>query len=467
MSYEKVKPQDFMSDSPPERIIGTECEYNIQQGTLDGASIPPSSYIDNTATKAVGLRRHGSYLGNGAKLYVDLRHLEYASAEERGPHDAAAADLAGVELIRAIVAGSGLPHRGIYRMAGSSFTKNDGTKQSETSGYHENYLLPRSIATSGMIHRLLPGFLASRLYSMSGMITDGFVFSQKVWGIGGKPVIHSYERQTRNGKKPMAIIRDEDNDTVGNNDWTRLEIRFADPGISPSSRMLTFGATSLLLRMIEHPQFFPKDAFSYVELVNPVEAAKRFARDLTMKVTQPTRHNKYVTLLDISETFGEIAMRLCDVIELPEDEVQAAQLWVEFNDAMRAANPSEHDYGNLVYKYDFAIRHHYLASRHGPGELHQGNPEVVARHLGWDRIEPQGGGVKWWSAYPDSIIEPEVIASAQQIAPATRASIRADIINNPRARTRVLNWATIKYIGTSKRIKLDDSYQDNLAIPGM
>ena len=466
MAKETISPQAFYSDHPPDRIIGVECEYNIQEAPSN-SHISLDSYISGWALRRAGLLLHqeyntSSYLNNGGRIYVDVGHLEYATAECLGPKQAAAADLAGILLMQDIVTASQRPYQGLYRFTGTTITKSDGTTKNETSGTHENYLIPRAVSEGDLIDRWLPGYLATRLFAMTGTVSDTFEFSQKINGIGGSPIDRSLDRRISRGKKPMIIIPSQSSDqgTIGSNNWARVEVRFSDAPIFPLASFLRLGATSLVLRLVEHPHFFNKKLSSNVELADPLLAARIFSKDLTLTKTVKTQDDKSVSLKNIQEAYVLGAIKLSQEVELPKDENEALDLWIKFCTDLSDIHPDRLEYGDMHKHFDFAARHLYLGRRSLQPISHS-SQTVVQQNLIWDRILPSGGGLLFRAAQTERVITAADIQARKYTAPNTRAKIRSDVINSTDKEYKVLNWSTL--IGRrSVNIVLADSYQTKL-----
>jgi hypothetical protein len=396
-----VVPEDFLSATPPPRMIGMECENNLQT-----ANRQPSEYVEHKVLARAGLKSHGEFLGNGAKLYPDVRNLEYVTPECPGPRQAVIYEMAGVLVMQDVIAASGYGHSGLYRNSGSSIKDSNGNTTTKTSGTHKNFLVPRSVTENPQFDRFLPGHLATRMYAMGGKVGEqGYEFSQKIAGIGGLAIIHRVERRTDHGNKPMAMVppADNDRDTIGNAAMARLEVRLADPIMSPHGAFLDVATTSLVLRLLEHPELISEELLSAVELVNPADAGKLFSQDLSWKATADTTSGKQATFISIQRAYAEAAASLSDHVALPEDELLAIDLWLDFCDKAALAKPLDADYGTLIHEYDFATRHYYLVRKLGSHALASDNPVAVQRSLAWDRIAPIGGSLMYWGRMPNPI----------------------------------------------------------------
>lgn len=439
-----VLPEDYASDNPPERIIGVECEYNIQKN--HDYSI--NDYIGPLAITAAGLRYYGMFLSNGGGLYVDVGHLEYDTPECLGPRQAAAADMAGILVMQRIVEGSGFDHNGVYRITGS-FKPSEisgNNSGSKTNGYHENFQIPEAIIYDPLIDQLMPAYLASRVLAMNGMVRNSYVFSQKVWGIGGHPVTRNVDRRTDHGNKPMAMIPPVDwDDTMGGNGWARLEVRHADAGLSPDARYLSFAATSLVLRLVEHQDKFPKKhPIKKLQFRDPVHAAYMFAEDLTLQRTAETTDGKQLTAANTQEILADAAYELCEMIELPDSEKRIPKIWGTVYQRLKETDPAEAEYGSLRARFDIAAKHPYLARRFERDEMNANNAAAQQASLDWDKILPEGGGVRWFKENKPVLVDMAEVERLTKEAPLTRAARRAAMITDPSLTLKSMTWSATK-----------------------
>lgn len=463
-------PESFFSETPPDRIIGEEVEYNIQtpwNADIDG-------YISHEAIKGAGLGlvAVGHYLSNGAKLYEDLKHLEYCSPESRGPYQAAAADIAGIQVLTAIVAASGKYHNGLYRLSGTALSDGHKEEQKNTSGAHENLMIPRRLASDPVLEQVMATHLASRIWATNGTVTSkGYRFSQKVAGVGA--VMHHSiygDVRARAGAKPMMIIPSEgnDEDIIQGKDWARLEVRFADPLHSLEGQRNNLGATSLTLRLIEQrhrlQKYSKKDRFADIVAKDPLVAAKLFMSDLSLRQTVEVASGKQQNALAIGEQLATMAIELTTMIELPVDEADCAYNWLETIQALRRSKPLEADYDPyLLRRFDMAAKHHYLARS---GALNNSDDMDVARgkSLLWDRVLPEGLGQKYWHRLHG---ENEEVQRLRVTAPQTRAARRATFISKHHDDTteRCVDWARHWKVSDTPNRELYKHFSDSYGKP--
>ena len=231
-----------------------------------------------------------------------------------------------------------------------------------TSGYHENFLVPSIASDSNFFRSIMSSHFASRIWCGAGTIGEnGFEVFQKVSGIGGDPISYGLERQTDHGNKPMALIRSysDDRSVLGNNsEWTRLEVRFADPGFSFVNRYLSLAATSSVIRLAEYSDLANIKYLLDHSFKNPLEAAKEFNTDLTFSKTALTKNGRKISALDYQEILASACLELSDIIDLPQEEVNAIMQWLDICDSLRNTDLYNSEYGGLENILDLVARHY-------------------------------------------------------------------------------------------------------------
>ncbi len=432
-----ILPKDFEIEAPP-RIIGVECEYYLQ--TEESTVIHP---FRERLTRAHGLvREHKTgMLSNGSRQYHDVSHEEYATPESLGPKQATEADMAGQLIMADAFSAIDLDgfHGGIYRRSGVFI---DGMVV--TQGYHQNFGVPVSVPIKD--HELALGsLLATRVYAMQGMVSrDGYNFSQKASGhVGGEVMAPELTNRITKQSKPtmIRVPRNEENKYEYDQGWCRLEVRQADPVISPTGQFLGLAAMSLALRLVEHHAEFGK----YLEaasLRSPNESAMIFSSDLTLTKTAPNVDGKNLTMLDVQEILCDGFEEFAERYNLPEDEATAVELLRETIDNFRLSAPELGEYGGeLPFQFDVVAKHLYLL-RHSKKKVKLKRASIQ-RDISWDRIYKEGGAQKYWSVFPSHYIDyDEVLALVREPPQETRAYDRVQRMKEERCKS--VTWTSWK-----------------------
>ena len=451
----KLSSTDFFSESPPDRIIGVESEVTIQTANLADKYSYEDRFITDEAIRNAGFRTAGhGYLDSGGRVYLDMQNLEIATAECRGPLQAAAADYAGILQLIDIVDASGFEHKGLFRNTGTTING-----EAETTGYHENYLIPRSIVNENDFLTIIPSYLASRMWAGSGTITDRFELSQKISGIGYIAITTDLTHRITHGAKPMAIVPPPgaDVDVLSpEQGYARLEIRFADANFSKTINYLGFATASLALRLAEHKDKIDTTVLLSKSFDCPGYAAQHFSGDLSFTKTMETVTGDFISAVNYQELLIEKSLELSERIELTDDEIQAIKLWQTTVDQLRLADLEAGNYAGLLELADFAIRHRYLSKHFKDEQLNSFNSEAVALNLGWDRISPAGLAMKYWDKVGSDYVSSSDIDKLYSSPPATRARARGNIIKENHG-ARSASWASITSTN-GEYYRFDDPY---------
>lgn len=316
-------PKDFYSDKPPQRIIGTEMEYDFHNPKIKLLDII-DHVIDQTETAARPESYTGRYLRkSGGRVYWELKKLvEYATPESLGPRDAVISDLAGQEMVRRATLdtlakiGEDPAHikNGLFRRVGFYILNKSGGVQItgrddyQATGYHESFYGPKwrdpMIAAD-----FFGSFLATKpAWAGAGMFYDGqFLASQKGLSIG-----HNESAKTCN-ISARSLFRREDSYTPS--EFQRIEVRGSDPLRSPSMQWLGLAATSLALRYIEYNA---QDIHLFT-LKNSVSVTERVTRRGNNAFVE-TRMGKRMHPREFQASIFEVVDRRFADIEIPDEE---------------------------------------------------------------------------------------------------------------------------------------------------
>src|ERR1700761_7416882 len=109
-------------------------------------------------------------LPNGARLYVDHAHPEFATPEVTSPLDAVRWDKAGEQVMaRAAEQAAAMP--GVN--ANINLYKNNTDNKGASYGAHENYLMSRDTPFASIVRHLTPFFVSRQVVCGAGRIGIG------------------------------------------------------------------------------------------------------------------------------------------------------------------------------------------------------------------------------------------------------------------------------------------------------
>ena len=387
-------------------VIGTETEYGItvrNQPDFDptlASSLVVNSYRgdrvriqwsfdeESPGRDARGLG-HESYglaetdtglvnvvLSNGARFYVDHAHPEYSSPECADPLQAALYDKAGERVLAAAV-GSACrilrPGEGLY------IHKNNSDGKGNSYGYHENYLMSRSLPFSDLIHYATTWLVTRQIFTGSG----------KLGSENGRP--RTWFQLTQRAdffeeevglettlKRPIVNTRDETHGDPAK--YRRFHVIIGDANMSEVQTFVKLGTTALLLSAIEDRAL--PDALA---LADPVAATWQSSHDLSLMRPLPLADGSSATALELQFRYYGWLSKYAEE-NLPEPVW--ADLIREWGEIL---HDLEVDVGRTADRLDWSAKLRMLSAfRHRDG-LDWNDPKLAMAALQYHDTDPRKG----------------------------------------------------------------------------
>lgn len=307
-----ITPQQFFGDSPPPRIIGTETEYgateHIEQADLNAAIAKTGEH---------SLRRLGAlgFMSNGSRVYRDYaKFTEYATPECLGPSEACFYEQGAHEYAQEL--GQAFEEPGpLTTMNVTAYFNThtlDNKPELKTTGYHENYLAPRSVKGAFV----LP--LASLLATRNVLFGAGLVLPNGEYSCGGKAGSVAEvvgENRTGDSKKPMIYSPAKIDSHADTQRWQRIEVRCGDATLSPWATFMRLAISSVALRLVEH-KAFPQE----LVLKNPLQAFHEVSESPDGRIPVESKGFGKLFAHEWLGILGETALDLGGKVGLPTDE---------------------------------------------------------------------------------------------------------------------------------------------------
>ena len=262
-------------------------------------------------------------LTNGARLYVDHAHPEFAAPEVTDPMDAVIWDKAGErvmeEAARYASTVPGAPRLQLY--------KNNVDGKGASYGTHENYLMARSTPFASVISGLTPFFVSRQVFAGSGRVglgqagdTPGFQLSQRADYI---EVEVGLETTLKRG-----IINTRDEPHADADKYRRLHVILGDANLAETATYLKIGATALVLDLIESGA-----DLGDLSLAAPVRAIHDISHDPGLKVAVELADGRAMTGLDLQRAYHE---RVSALVEVDGDEraLHVLETWAHVLDLL-------------------------------------------------------------------------------------------------------------------------------------
>jgi proteasome accessory factor A len=426
-----------------QRIFGLETEYGLSVTRDDG------SQVDTHVAARVIADHHGqvavnSFLANGARLYADCGHVEYATPECVSPHDVVVADRAGER----VVFDAGV--RGACQFAlGSDVTlsvsqyKNNVDTFGITYGCHENYLADARLD----LERLGPFLLTRGIWAGAGQ-WDGFAGEFRSSQRAGMLVNMLGTSSTRD--RPLIHMRDEPH--ADRSRFQRVHVLAGDANFSDVIAETKLAACALVLRCLEEDPSRWRD----FQPVSVVDAHVAVSRALDGRGRYHRAAGGTVSALLVQRWHHARAAKLLDRSGGEAWEFLGLDRWGSLLDALEADGPA-----GLVGVADWATKLDLLeqvASRgHGMADA-----KVAYTNLRWHDVDVSVGFARRLESqgrFERTTSDDEVTKAAVVPLSVTRAQTRGGFIAwaSQACPSAAVNWdrCSVNY-GTS--FLLDDPF---------
>lgn len=382
------------------------------------------------------------FITNGAKLYVDQEHVEYATPECLSVLDVIAYEKAGNAIV--------------FDLFGDSYEvlKSSQGWEKGTCGYHENYLIERKLIPPihfnnaqqndfTHIKRSLLAFLTSRqiLCGAGGIVCFGA--NEHIYQISPRANhINTTLSLGTTHDMSRAIINTRDEPHADKTKYFRLHLILSDANMSDISLLLKVGTTGLMLRMIE------SGAIRYTpNLKFPIFALQAISQDPTCKVLVELTDGRRVNAVDLQEIHLEQWLEFAKTNPTTDEEQLISDTWEDIISKLRR-DPME-----CYQEIDWVIKLYWTKWYQDQTGLPLKHEDVRAFAYSYHNLDQNKGiYLKLLNAGEiKRLITEEKIQYAKNHAPNdTRAKLRGDVIktllSNPEyKRSFAVNWEKIKY----------------------
>ncbi|WP_166971762.1 depupylase/deamidase Dop [Brevibacterium atlanticum] len=307
---------------------------------------------------------------NGARYYVDHAHPEYSSPEVLTPRDIVtfdrAGDLVALASVRALE--SSAEPVNLY--------KNNTDSKGSSYGTHENYLVDRGVDFDDIVAGLIPFFVSRQVLCGSGRVGIGREGEGKGFQISSRADFFEAEVGLETTlRRPIVNTRDEPHADPAK--YRRLHIIIGDATLAEPATFVRFGASSLVLALIEAGQA-PR-----IDLADPVQSLVDVSHDLTLSVRLPLADGTTTSALEIQEAFYAACAEHADHDDPATAEVLAE--WRRFLDGL--AN----DPRSLADSIDWVAKWVLLESYRTRESLDWDHPKLALIDVQYHDVRPEKG----------------------------------------------------------------------------
>ncbi|MFC7402342.1 Pup--protein ligase [Citricoccus sp. GCM10030269] len=424
------------------RIMGVETEFGVHYSHPGSRPLTPEEVARYLFRPVVEWGRSSNvFITNGSRLYLDVgSHPEYATAECSTIEELVTMDKAGELVLQELV------DQASERMAADGFSgtiylyKNNGDSAGNSYGSHENYLLNRRTEFRRLSEALIPFLITRQLIAGAGKVCtetpDGgaahFAFSQRA-----DHVMESISSATTRSR-PIINTRDEPHADAA--EYRRLHVIVGDSNMSETTQLVRFGATDLMLRMIE-----AGTPLGDHQLMDPLRAIREVSHDPTGTVGLQLRSGQRRSALQLQRHYLEQATAFVSRNGAHHDQLEKVlDLWERALDAVESG-----DYSTIDTEIDWAIKRRFLsryAERHG---LDWGSARLAQLDLSYHDITPGRGLFSLLQSRGATarLVDDRSIEHAVENPPTTtRAAMRGRFITAARqaGQTYSVDWTHLK-----------------------
>ena len=382
-------------------------------------------------------------LDNGARLYVDHAHPEYASPECADPLTATLFDKAGeVVMHRATNAATHALRPGQRIL----LHKNNSDGKGNSYGAHENYLVDRSVNFGEIVHHLTAFLVSRQILSGSGKVgsehgrpSTSFQLTQRAdffeEEIGLETTL----------KRPIINTRDEPHADPGL--YRRLHVIFGDATMSEIQTFVKIGSTSLLLLALE-------DGFldEPIRLTAPVPAVSTVSRDLTFTHALALLDGTTAPALQLQWRYVDTLERYVATADISPVYKQVLIEWRSLLEGIEAG------YGAVADRLDWAAKLQILEGYRDRDGLGWDDAKLGLLDLQYHDVDPSRGlyhrlvrSGRMRRLFSDD----EIDAAVHTPPESTRAWFRGQALKRYRGAVVAANWDSLVFdVGASTLIRV-------------
>ncbi|MDH5668157.1 MAG: depupylase/deamidase Dop [Nitrospira sp.] len=471
------------------RVMGTETEFGIAAkdgsasdpvsgsiaviGHYTGLPAPPAIWDyehENPLLDARGFevdgererpnpdynRQLNKVLANGGRLYVDGAHPEYSTPECSTPREIVAFERAGERILAQSL-------REMTRLMGREqylLYKNNSDGKGNSYGYHENYLVSRTVPFDSIVRVLTPFLVTRPIFAGAGKVGAENQTSPAEYQISQRAdFFECLVDLNTMVKRPIVNTRDEPH--ADHARYRRLHVIAGDANMAEVSTYLKVGTLDIVLDLLEAGAELPQ-----IELEEPLRAFKQVSRDLEMKGTVKLAGGRPTTAVEIQRAYLRAATDFYAAHGYGQETENVLARWEAVLDQL------EHDPRLLVRELDWVAKRHMIESYMDRKGCGWDDSRMKLMDLQYHDIRPERG--LFYTLERGHHIEPIIQASEIERAeftppPGTRAYFRGRCASKFAKSLYGASWTSVLFdVGntTVKKVPLMDPHRGTQALTG-
>ena len=387
---------------------------------------PEDAKFDDPQRKPLPVEeeRADRVLVNGARLYNDHGHPEYATPECSSLLDLVTQDKAGERIVLAAAQA---------RMAEGKtgrveIFKNNTDFHGSSYGTHESYLMRREPAFSDVLAGLLPFFATRILYAGAGKMGVEPRGDKGIYQLSQRADFFTEEASVDTlHRRPLVNTRDEPH--ADPRLWRRLHVICGDANMSEYATALKVGTTYLVLSLLE------MDWKPGLRLRNPVQAIKDISQDQSYRWLVEVADRGIMPAVDVQRIYLAAAQE--KLSGRGADTDWTLREWARTLDGL------EQDPLALSDRLDWVAKRSLLADYVESEGVGWDDEALPSYDLAYSNVDPDEGlyYALEQSGEMQRLTTDEAIHTAQTEAPeSTRAAIRGGLVARFAENIGTVNW---------------------------
>ncbi|MCS6775194.1 MAG: depupylase/deamidase Dop [Chloroherpetonaceae bacterium] len=430
---------------------GEDPRRDMRGFTVQHLATNPDDAQFDTPAMSREEERTDRVLANGARLYNDHGHPEYATPECRSLRDLVAHDRAGERIVLA-AAQRHAAHTG----RAVTLYKNNTDFHGASYGTHEGYLMRREVAPETIIQTLLPFFVTRQIFAGAGKVgveNDGSTRNVD-YQISQRADFFTVEASVDTlHNRPIVNTRDEPHATPSR--YRRLHVICGDANMSEYATALKVGTTCLVLALMEAGWKAP------VRLADPVRAVRQVSRDLTLQQKLDCFGGQSLTAIEIQRLYQQAALQ--ELRGRDEDTDWTLTEWAATLDAL------EHDPLTLSDSLDWVAKYCLLNTFRQEEGLDWKAPHLQSLDLTYHSVDPEQGlyyGLEQAGVMRRLVTEGRIQAAMSCPPADTRAFIRGLFVERFGQAVRSIGWNGIlfEYHGENLLFDMNPLVEANVSL---
>lgn len=384
--------------------------------------------------------RSDHVLVNGARLYNDHAHPEYATPECRRLLDLIAHDKVGERILHACA-------QAYQKQIGRAVKlyKNNTDYHGSSYGTHESYTLRRDIPFDTLASTMTPFLTTRQIYAGAGKVgVEGNPNPRVPYQISQRA---DFYMDTMNVetlyRRPIFNTRDEPHAQMRH--YRRLHVICGDANMSEYATALKVGTTALVLDLLEAG--WAADLI----IADPVAAAQRISRDPDGKWLVETDQGVW-SAIAVQSYYLDAATK-----EFSGRDAQTDWVLREWETVLHLL---ETDLDALGNRLDWVAKRHLLSLFAESEGISLDDPAMIALDLAYHDVDPAEGlyYALVEQGQMQTLVSPEAVDFAMQNPPRdTRATIRGLCVQRYASHIESLNWERIVLRNDDQTVRIDMS----------